>query len=118
MTVAPVPSARELAQAFRLVADWFDAQASNETQPAAVEWVGQKGSPLGARRHIAAVRRRVAAGEPGAAVVGRSYRLTRDALNAELGHVSAKHSSGTANRPAAERDELSELRRKLEGRAA
>lgn len=53
--------------------------------------VDQAASPLGRRRHIAAVRRRVEAGDGGAAIVGRRYLLERAALDAEL--------AALANRP-------------------
>lgn len=46
--------------------------------------VEQSASPLGRRRHIAAVRRLVASGAPGAAIVGRRHFLSKDALVAEL----------------------------------
>ena len=49
--------------------------------------VDQHQSPLGPRRHCTAVRRLVAAGEPGAAIVGRRYLLTREALAQELMRV-------------------------------
>jgi hypothetical protein len=49
--------------------------------PGAIE---QARSPLGRRRHIAAVRRRVAAGQPGAAIVGRRHLLSAEALTEEL----------------------------------
>lgn len=50
-------------------------------------WLDQEFSPLGSRRHIAAVRRRIARRKPGseldAVVVGRRYLLTVDALAEE-----------------------------------
>lgn len=46
--------------------------------------VAQYGSPLGARRHRAAVKRRVERGEGGASVVGRRYLLSHEAMAAEL----------------------------------
>jgi len=50
-------------------------------------WIDQEFSPLGSRRHIAAVRRRVARRKPGAeldaAIVGRRYLLSIDALAEE-----------------------------------
>lgn len=46
--------------------------------------IDQRGSPLGSRRHHEAVRRRLAAGKPGAAIVGRRHLLTREALDEEL----------------------------------
>ena len=48
----------------------------------------QSASPLGRRRHCSAVKRRVARGEPGAAVVGRRHLLSPEALSEELGRVS------------------------------
>jgi len=46
--------------------------------------VGQGESPLGPRKHCAAVRRRLARSEGGAARVGKRYLLTQEALQAEL----------------------------------
>lgn len=45
------------------------------------EMVDQAHSPLGRRRHIAAVRQLLAKGDPRAAKVGRKYLLRRDALD-------------------------------------
>jgi hypothetical protein len=71
----------------------------------------QAGSPLGRRRHIAAVRRRVAAGETGAAVVGRRHLLSREALDAELATLARKpRKPSKKSEPAA--DELAEMRAK------
>ncbi len=41
------------------------------------DWVDQKATKLGRRRHIAYVRGLIAAGKPGAAQRGRSYFLKR-----------------------------------------
>lgn len=65
----------------------------------------QVASPLGRRRHIAAVRGRVARGDAGAAIVGRRHLLTRDALAAEL-QVLAK----VKPRKASRRDDLASAR--------
>lgn len=50
-------------------------------------WIDQEYSPLGSRRHVAAVRRRVLRRKPGevldAAIIGRRYLLTVDALAEE-----------------------------------
>lgn len=46
-------------------------------------YIDQKFSPLGSRQHIVAVRRRLATGELGAAVVSRRYLLTIEALTEE-----------------------------------
>jgi uncharacterized protein (DUF1684 family) len=55
------------------------------------EWIDQSASPLGARRHINAVQRRIAAGDPSdAARVGRRWLLSRDAVAAELATISKR----------------------------
>ncbi len=46
-------------------------------------WIDQSASPLG-RKHNGAVRRRLAAGEAGADIVGRRHLLTPDALAEEV----------------------------------
>lgn len=51
-------------------------------------WIDQQSSPLGSRRHRACVRRRVQAGETGAAIVGRRFLLSAAALAEELARVS------------------------------
>lgn len=63
--------------------------------PGAIE---QARSPLGRRRHISAVRRRVAAGQPGAAIVGRRHLLSSEALSEEL--ARAGQPRGTTASPA------------------
>lgn len=50
--------------------------------------VGQETSPLGRRRHCAAVRRRISANLPGAAIVGRRCLLSPEALSEELNRAS------------------------------
>lgn len=65
--------------------------------------VDQAASPLGRRRHIAAVRRRVEAGDGSAAIVGRRYLLARAALDAELAALARrprKARKGKADAPA------------------
>jgi hypothetical protein len=59
-----------------------------ELRAGEVDMVDQTASPLGRRRHIAAVRARVGSGAPGAAIVGRRYLLARDALESELSKTS------------------------------
>lgn len=49
--------------------------------------IPQTGSELGARRHREAVKRRVASGEGGAAIVGRRFLLSPEALREELGRL-------------------------------
>ena len=48
------------------------------------DWLDQSTSPLGSRRHIQAVRRRLAAGLDGAGQSGRRYLLSAEALRDEL----------------------------------
>jgi hypothetical protein len=64
--------------------------------------VEQGASPLGARRHRAAVRRRVAAGEGGAAVIGRRHLLSREALTEELERVTRRPVKDQGAPPSAE----------------
>ena len=48
----------------------------------------QADSPLGPRRHCAAVRRRVRAGDPGAQIIGRTFLLSLEALADEMAQVT------------------------------
>lgn len=48
-------------------------------------WIDQSTSPLGPRRHCAAVRRRMEAGLEGAGRAGRRFLLSPSALAEELG---------------------------------
>lgn len=59
-------------------------------QGEASDMVDQAKSPLGRRRHCAAVRRRRARGEAGAAVIGRRHLLSHDALSEELSRLSGQ----------------------------
>jgi hypothetical protein len=74
--------------------------------------ISQAGSPLGPRRHADAVKRRLAAGLPGAAKVGRRYLLSPDALTEELSRTSAATACGGAAHPLAD-DPGAKLRREL-----
>ena len=53
-------------------------------------WTDQAISPLGRRRHVAAVRRRLAARLDGAVIVGRRHLLAPAALDAELAALSRR----------------------------
>ena len=76
----------ELATAVQTLAQTIAAAVVRELrQPGDDQWIGQADSPLGSRRHNAAVRRRLAAGEGGAARIGRRHLLSRRALAEELG---------------------------------
>lgn len=87
-----------------ILASVLEAQADAlETQAAALralaraqgktdltDMVDQHRSPLGNRRHCTAVQRLVAAGKPGASIVGRKHFLTPEALQAELANASPR----------------------------
>jgi hypothetical protein len=70
--------------------------------------VSQADSPLGRRRHIAAVRRRIECGAPGAYRTGRRYLLSRSALEEEL-----QRASGASSTRSTAQDVRAELQRKL-----
>lgn len=74
--------------------------------------VDQVASPLGRRRHCAAVRRRVQRGEAGAAIVGRRHLLSREALEVELATASKRSRPRKAPAPEAPPpvDDLATLR--------
>jgi len=62
----------------------------------------QRGSPLGPKRHAACVRRRLAAGEPGAARVGRRWLLSEAALAEELARLGTEPDAEPSNDPIAQ----------------
>lgn len=90
-----------LARVLRAAADECDAIARESAQDRR-EWVSQSESPLGPRRHIAAVRRRLSAGNDGAGQSGRKYLLSPEAIAEELGRPAETKS-----------DEVSDLRAEL-----
>jgi hypothetical protein len=56
------------------------------------DWIPQGKSPLGPKRHCAAVRRRIAERKPGARIVARRFLLSQEAMAEELGRESERHS--------------------------
>lgn len=90
-----------LARVLRAATDECDAIARESAEDRR-EWVCQSESPLGPRRHIAAVRRRLRAGTEGAGQAGRKYLLSPEALAEELGRPVEPKS-----------DETDSLRREL-----
>lgn len=109
------PSPTEVASALRVLAAWVESQATNANAGAPrVEWIDQKASPLGRRRHINAVRRLVAEGADGARIIGRKYLLTAEALEAELSHVTRGKTPASTQATPAPVDELADLRAKFE----
>lgn len=60
-------------------------ELAKELRAANDDWVSQVGSPLGPRKHCAAVRRRLERGEPGASNPdNRRFLLSREALLQEM----------------------------------
>ncbi len=99
MTVA---IATMLARALRAAADELDQVAAEQRQQRA-DWIDQHASPLGSKRHNAAVRRLLGEGSAGAAKIGRRHLLSPDALAAELQRASHNRS---ATKPLSVGDEL------------
>jgi hypothetical protein len=77
----------DLARVLRAAADECD-RIVDEKHAERRDWTDQSASPLGRRRHVARVRARIAAGQPGAALVGRRALLSREALDDELALLS------------------------------
>lgn len=82
-----------LEEAIRVLAREIAREVVSELRAGELDMVDQAASPLGRRRHIAAVRSRVASGATGAAIIGRRYLLTREAIEAELMRVSGARRS-------------------------
>lgn len=82
-------NAPEIAAALDLLADAIASKVL-ERLAGDASMVDQDGSPLGRRRHIAAVRKHVASAAGGAAIVGRRHLLSRDLLAAELAAQSTR----------------------------
>ena len=101
---------RDLARVLRAAAD--EAEAIDREQRAERrDWVDQSASPLGRRRHVAAVKRRLDRGLEGAAMVGRRALLSSAALDEELALLSKGPKKTTA--PAEADDVTSRLERRL-----
>lgn len=76
--------------------------------------ISQAASPLGKRRHCAAVRARVGRGDSSGCVVGRTHYLTPEALSQELAACKAPKRRAKGQTPiVAARDDLADLRAEL-----
>jgi hypothetical protein len=93
-----------------LVAD-IAAEVVQRMQAGAPGWTDQSASPLGRRRHCCAVKSRVAAGQPGASIVGRRHLLSPESLLEELERASGKPKAA----PAAAGGVAAELRAEIAG---
>lgn len=96
----------DLARVLRAAADECD-RCAQERASERFDWVEQGTSPLGRKRHCAAVRRLVGAGHDGAAIVGRRHLLSPSALREVLGE------SGRASAAPAQPSVAQELERRL-----
>jgi hypothetical protein len=93
------------------------AEVVRELRSGPADLVSQAVSPLGKRRHCAAVRARLASGDSSACIVGRTHYLTPAALSEEL-RASSKPARERSTKkgkaaPATPRDDLAELRAEL-----
>jgi len=100
-----------LATFARLVAQ----EVVRELRSGPSDLVSQANSPLGKRRHCAAVRDRVTRGDAGGCIVGRVYYLTPAALQEELAKGKAPKRRAVSAKPTAPapRDEIAALRASL-----
>lgn len=85
-----------LARVLRAAADEAD-RIEAERRAERRDWTDQTTSPLGRRRHVAAVKRLVAAGDVGAAIVGRRHLLSSEALAAVMTAQSNKPKAEPSN---------------------
>jgi hypothetical protein len=107
-------NAEALLPLFDALAEAVAAKVVEQLRAGDVGMIDQTKSPLGGRRHIAAVRRLVAAGEHGAAIVGRRYLLSKERLDAELtGSVRALKPGNNNVQLIPVVDELSALRERF-----
>lgn len=93
------------------MADRIAARLHARQHDVAPGMIEQVSSPLGRRRHCAAVRRRVAEGKPGASIVGRRYLLSTEALQDELARLSGAKVAAPSGSSGG--DVREELRREL-----
>jgi hypothetical protein len=93
------------------------AEVVRELRSGPSDLVPQAASPLGKRRHCAAVRARVARGDSGACIVGRTHYLAPAALHEELRAISRPAKRKSAPKLAAFQrstgDDLAALRAEL-----
>jgi hypothetical protein len=94
-----------LARAHRAFADALE-DAARDAEIDRGTWLDQAGSPLGSRRHCAAVRRRVAQGLDGAAIVGRRHLLSPAALAETMRAPKPKKSQQPSDPVARARERL------------
>ena len=86
----------EFARVLRAAAAECDAIAA-EASAERTDWIDQRQSPLGPRRHCRAVAARIASGSPGAVVVGRRQLLSQAALAEDLARGASKKQPAKAS---------------------
>jgi hypothetical protein len=96
------------------IADRVAARVAERLRAGEPGMIDQSASPLGRRRHCAAVRRLVARGEPGAAIVGRRHLLSREALADALARCG-KAAAAPVQQGGGVRDELERELRMVKG---
>jgi hypothetical protein len=106
-------NAREFARVLRAAAEECDAIAS-EASAVRADWIDQRASALGPRRHCRAVQRRIAEGTDDAAVIGRNHLLSAAAHTEELRRGATRSKSTAMGHSVA--DELRAELRLLGGR--
>jgi hypothetical protein len=79
-----------LAEFARVLAPFVAREVVRELRAGSENMIAQAGSPLGPRRHAAAVRKRVANSQGGAVIAGRRLLLSREALAEEMATLSCK----------------------------
>jgi hypothetical protein len=77
-------------EALAVLADDIASRVCSKLRAERVSWLDQRTSPAGSRRHIGMTKRRVQAGLPGAAIVGRRFLLSPEALQEELTLASTR----------------------------
>ena len=100
----------DLARVLRAAAEAADA-IEREQKAERRDWVDQTSSPLGRRRHVAAVKRRIDRALEGVAMVGRRALLSATALEEELALLSKGPNKATAT--SEPEDVTSRLERRL-----
>jgi hypothetical protein len=85
-----------LEAALEVLADAVAAKVVERMSAGQPGWIDQHASPLGPKKHCAAVRRRVAKGLADAATVGRRHLLSPAALSEELASQSRRHRGAQA----------------------
>jgi hypothetical protein len=95
-------NAGQWARAYRAMVDELE-RIDAEQRAQRRDWVDQVASPLGRRRHCAAVKRRIAIGDGSAAIVGRRHLLSDAALSEELATLSSRPRAAAAKETTASR---------------